>query len=165
MARGETVPGSILDDLDRIEEIPGLAEKVQERRTNGARNTTRTKASTPPPPYKEGMFVEPLSQFYALLGMGFLAVGKQNSALAFMENGHNCAKTLDEWAKTSPKVRKTLAPLLNAGGFGAVAIAHAPIAFAVTGDMFPNVAEKMMNMGAAMGSYFMQRAERVTDDD
>lgn len=164
MARGETVPGSILDDLDRIEEIPGLADKVEQRRANGTRNTTKTKTSTPPPPYKEGMFVEPLSQLYAMAGMAFLAVGKQNSALAFMENGAQCAVTLDAWAKSSPKVRKLLAPLLNAGGFGAVAIAHAPIAFAVTGDMFPNVAEKMANMGSAMGSFFMQRAERVPDD-
>lgn len=164
MAR-ETVPGSILDDLDRIEEIPGLADKVSERRANGARNTTtRTKASKPAPAYKEGMFVEPLAQLYAMAGMGFLAVGKPNSAMAFMENGMRCAETLDAWAKTSPNVRKLLAPLLNAGGFGAVAIAHAPIAFAVTGDMFPNIAEKMANMGAAMGSFFMQRAERVNDE-
>lgn len=159
MAR-ETVPGSILDDLDRIEEIPGLADKVQERRTNGARNTTRAKPSTPAPPYKEGMFIEPLSKLYALVGIGFLGVGKPASAMAFMENGIECATTLDEWAKTSPKVRKMLAPLLNAGGMGAVAVAHAPIAFAVVGDMFPNLADHMASMGARMAQAFMPRAER-----
>jgi hypothetical protein len=161
MARGETVPGSILDDLDRIEEVPGLKERVEQRRTNGTNPRERArKPSTPPPPYKEGMFVEPLAQMYAMAGMAFLVVGKQNSAMAFMENGHQCAETLDEWARTSPKVRKLLAPLLNAGGAGAVMVAHAPIAFAVVGDMMPTMAEKMADIGARMASAFMPRAQR-----
>lgn len=165
MAR-EQVPGSILDDLDRIDEIPGLKERVEAKRSvnggNPIRNTNTTKkTSAPPPPYKEGMFVEPLAQMYAMAGMAFLMVGKENSALAFMENGHNCAEKLDEWAKTSPRVRKLLAPLLNAGGAGAVAVAHAPIAFAVAGDMFPNIADKMASWGANMARTFMPRAERA----
>lgn len=164
MAR-ETVPGSILDDLDRIEEIPALKERVEQKRANGnAPRVAAKKTSTPPPPYKEGMFVEPLSQIYAMMGMGFLALGKTNSGMAFMENGAKCAETLDEWAKTSPRVRKLLAPLLNAGGAGAVAIAHAPIAFAVASDYMPNIAERMSDAGARMAQAFMPRAQRADED-
>lgn len=161
---------SILDDLDAIKELPPeFVDRVADRkaatngasaRTNGARRQTRT--VTPPPPYKEGMFVEPLTRIYGMMGVGLLLVGKQNSGRAFLENGEECAKTLDEWSKSNTKVRKMLATLTSGGQGMAVAMAHAPIALAVASDMAPNMAEKLNEWGAKLAGAMM-RPHRTED--
>lgn len=48
-----------------------------------------------------------------------------------IENAEPCAKSLAEVARTNPKVANALLKLMEGGAWGGVAIAHAPIAFAI----------------------------------
>lgn len=48
-----------------------------------------------------------------------------------IENAEPCARSLAEVAKTNPKVANALLKLMEGGAWGGVAVAHAPIAFAI----------------------------------
>ena len=157
----------LLDDLD-IQELPpdfevagsnGRAFTGTARPARAA--TSAKKPSKPAPPYKEGMFVEPLTKAYGLMALVLLPF-KPNSAIAVAENAEQCAEAWDQWARTSPAIRKLLAPLLNSSGVAQVAIAHAPIGAAVVGELAPRYADVMMQLGARLGRAFNR--QQSTDD-
>lgn len=114
---------ALLDDLI-ISELPPDSPT---RRATPAKPAPKTK---PTVPYKEGMFVDPLVKIYGAFAIGLFPFDKL-CAETIAENAEEMATAWDEWAKTSPKIRRMLAPLLNAGGFAKVVAAHTPIATAI----------------------------------
>lgn len=142
----------IIDELT----ITPVDDVPTPRRTVSTGRTTRTSKAAPP--YKEGALIEPLRKAYAAFGLGLMAFSPQ-TALAVAENAESCALAWDEWAKTSPAVRKLLYPLLNVSGGAKVLAAHLPILLAV-------VAEKMegTNLAAQVERYLQGFAVQPMDE-
>lgn len=115
----------IIDDLD-IQPV----EDTPPRRTAVASTTRKTKAA---PPYREGKLIDPLTKVYAAFGLGLFPFAPR-AAMAIAENAETCAIAWDDWARTSPAVRRMLYPLLNVSGGAKVVGAHIPILLAVLSE-------------------------------
>jgi hypothetical protein len=93
--------------------------------------STRTKkAANPLPPKRKGQFVEPLENMYGTMGL-MLMPFRPMTAQATMENAHNCAVAVDEWAYQNDAVRRIIHKLVTASAAGAVITAHLPILMAL----------------------------------
>lgn len=118
------------------------------RATNRTQRTSSRPSKKPVPPYKEGALVDPLSKIYAALAIGLLPFAPR-TATAIMAprvvtldddtevertTGEDCAHAWDEWAKTSPTVRRMLYPFINVSGAAKVFAAHLPIMFSVVAE-------------------------------
>lgn len=90
------------------------------------------------PPYRQGMFVKPLTQMYAMGGAALLPFD-QKCGTVIMQSAETCAQSLDTLAKTNPAIRRALSTLLETGAWGAVIAAHAPIIIAVSTHHVPIV--------------------------
>jgi hypothetical protein len=128
----------IIDDLPDIEEIKDDSPLLDApRRVNGATpaRTSRTKTK-PAPTYRKGALIEPLERFYATAAIGLLPFAPRTAEI-LAEQSEKCAQAWDEWAATSPAVRRMLYPLLNVSNGAKVAAAHLPIAIAVYMEIRP----------------------------
>lgn len=121
--------------VDELEILP-VEDSPKQRRQLPTRPTA-TKAKKTAPPYKEGALVEPLSKMYAALALGIMPLAPRTATAIMSETedgstvAESCARAWDEWAKTSPAVRRLLYPLLNVSGGAKVVAAHLPILLAV----------------------------------
>jgi hypothetical protein len=84
----------------------------------------------PAPRAKKGQFIEPLTQLYALIGLGVSSVD-QVCGPAILASASDCAKALDDLAYTNEAVRRALLSLTTVSGYGQVILAHVPIILAV----------------------------------
>lgn len=130
----------LVDELDKLDITPS-ADMPAPRRVPASSGKAKTA-----PPYKAGALVEPLTKVYAAFGLGLMPFAP-TAAGAIAENGESCAEAWDEWAKTSPAVRRLLYPLLNVSGGAKVLAAHLPILLAVV-------------MERAAGTNFADQVER-----
>ncbi len=113
--------------------------------------STKTAASKPrtAPPYRAGQFVQPLTQMYAFIGMAVLPFDP-TCGTAVMQSGEECAKSLDELAKSNIAVRRALYALTATSAWGAVIAAHVPILVAVGSHHVPAVRDSLERMGEGM---------------
>lgn len=93
-------------------------------------------------PYRKGMFVEPLMQMYSMIGAA-LMLKDPPVAKAILEQARPCAESLDELAKQNEAVRAALIAMTTTGAWSAVAIAHAPILFAILATHVPAVKQQL----------------------
>lgn len=93
-------------------------------------------AAKPAPTYRAGMLVKPLTGFYETVG-GFVVLADQVCGQAIIESAAGAAESLDELARTNPKVRKVLMKLMESSAITKVIVAHLPITLAVTAHHFP----------------------------
>ncbi len=91
---------------------------------------SRTKPTVKAPPYRKDMFVEPLTQIYAMMGMG-VSLRDQHCGQIIVMQASDCARAWDQLAKENPAVRKALASLTMASAWTPVIMSHLPIALAV----------------------------------
>jgi hypothetical protein len=87
--------------------------------------------------YKAGVLVKPLTGFYETIG-GIVLLADQTCGQAIINSAEEAAKSLDELARTNPKIRRILMRLLESGAITKVVIAHMPIILAVLAHHFPN---------------------------
>lgn len=107
-----------------------------ERPPRVERTTSKRRKSKPAPPYKEGELIPTLTRAYAYMALGIMPFAPE-TANALMSNAESCAKSWDDWARTSPTVRKALYALRNTSAGLAVAGAHLPIVLAVATEVAP----------------------------
>lgn len=117
------------------EEPPTTAPAPGRARRGAQKNSapiagTAPKVKTPLPPYREGMFVQPLEEMYGYLGMALMLVD-QVCATAVVNSAHDCAVALDKLAKTNHAARRLLVTLTQSSAIGQVLVAHVPILTAV----------------------------------
>jgi hypothetical protein len=113
---------------------PGKPAPKRRRKT--ASDTVKEKASPQPPPRRRGAFVGPLTELYGAVGMGVSMVD-QPCGTAILESAEGCAKSLDELAYGNESVRRVLTLMTQGSAFGAVIVAHVPIALAVASHHGP----------------------------
>lgn len=105
------------------ERSPFLSRKPDSKPRTTSTRERKPRASVP---YKEGMFVKPLTELYGSVGM-VLAPFDQTCAQAFMINAESCAQAMDLWAKDNEAVRRVLSGLVTTSTVGKVIMAHAPL--------------------------------------
>lgn len=93
-------------------------------------NSRAKKETSPLPPRRKGQFVEPLENMYGSMGLVLMPF-RPLTAQATMENAHNCAVAVDEWAYQNEAVRRIIHKLVTASAMGAVITAHLPILMAL----------------------------------
>lgn len=87
--------------------------------------------------YRPGVLVKPLTGVYEMVG-GFIILADPDCGTAVINSAEDCAKSLDELARTNPKVRKVLMRMIESSTVTKVIIAHLPILLAVMAHHFPN---------------------------
>lgn len=137
----------ILDDLDI-----SLVEETPRRMVSNGRARATAKKPTPAPPYRQGALVEPLSKLYGMVAIGLMPVAPRTAMTILSEqtvtdvesgqtetllNAEIIARAWDEWAKTSPAVRRLLYPLVNVGAGAKVFAAHLPLILALIVEFAP----------------------------
>lgn len=140
------------------------------RASRTAEKRAKTTKSAPPENVP-GQFVQPLEDFYNLIAVGVMpfkpAVSMVIMSPVDAENptgktvARNCAEAWDELAQKNESVRRALKTLTTAGVYGAIIMAHAPIAMAA---MSGTEIEKRFNPAAAMEDMLRQEAERTDED-
>lgn len=105
------------------------------------------KEAKPVPPYREGMYVEPMRDFYEFLGMMLMPFRPKAAAyLAFPETlldnetgqpvegktgAQKCAEAWDNAARKSPTVRRMLESFLVVSVWGTLVAVHIPLILAI----------------------------------
>lgn len=85
---------------------------------------------SPLPPYRKGMFVEPLTKLYTGIGMSLMPFDMV-CGTAVIESAERCAIALDDLAKQNHAVRKMLFAITQTSAIGTVLVAHMPILVAI----------------------------------
>lgn len=88
--------------------------------------------------YRPGALVKPLEGVYETLG-GIVMLADRVCGEAIVNSARQCAESLDELARTNPKVRKVLVNLVTTNTLTKVVVAHIPVLVAVLGHHFPKV--------------------------
>lgn len=127
---------------DRIKEgVTGRSRLLGKSRSSTAEPKPR-KVRTIEPDSRPGEFVEPIADFYRLVGATLFPFDPACASVLFevdenkesknygKDRAQLCAESLDAAAQKSPGLRKTLRMLTTGGVWGAVIAAHAPIAIA-----------------------------------
>lgn len=97
------------------------AKVTPRARARKPRTTTSSSKATP------GAFVEPLTQLYAMLGVGLSPVSPKTAA-TIVAQAVPCAEAWDKAAQENEAIRKALESLTKTSVYGALIMAHAPIA-------------------------------------
>lgn len=143
--------------VDELEITPIDSEPRARRVPSGRAERVKAKAA---PAYKEGALVEPLAKAYAAFAIGLMPFAPM-SANQVMRNTEACAEAWDEWAKTSPTVRRMLYPFLNVSGGAKVFAAHLPIMIAV--GLETGALSRFASMG--LGDRIEEWLRDSTEDD
>ncbi|HVI71479.1 MAG TPA: hypothetical protein VM656_08345 [Pyrinomonadaceae bacterium] len=125
------------------------------------------------PPYREGMYIEPMRDFYEFMGMVLLPFRpkaamyltmpetmRDSDTGEFIEGktgAQKCAEAWDAAAKKSPAVRRMLESFLMVSVWGTLVAVHIPLLIALT-DKGGKDGEG--NMFAGMEAFLKQQAER-----
>jgi hypothetical protein len=146
----------IVDDLS-FEDIETVTKKAATAKKTKAPPKTKTT-----PVYRQGALIEPLTRFYATMGIGTMPFAPR-TAEAIINQAEECAKAWDDWARTSPTVRRLLYPLLNVSAGAAVFAAHLPILLSVAMEMRPNspFADQVENYLSKVTPNFGEETENV----
>lgn len=105
------------------------------------------KEAKPVPPYREGMYLEPMREFYEFLGMVLMPFRPKASMylnmpemLRDLDTGEfiegktgaqKCAEAWDNAAKKSPAVRRMLESFLVVSVWGTLVAVHVPLILAI----------------------------------
>lgn len=119
--------------ITRIEVEKPLIDDVPSQPVSKAADDTEPKKLV----YRPGVLVKPLTGLYEMVG-GFIILADPDCGTAVINSAEDCAKSLDDLAKTNPKVRKVLMRMVESGAVTKVIIAHLPILLAVMAHHFPN---------------------------
>lgn len=95
------------------------------------------KEESPKATYRPGMLVKPLTGFYETIG-GLVILGDQMCGQAIIDSAEEAAKSLDELARTNPRVRRVLMRIIEGSAITKVVVAHLPILMVVLAHHFPN---------------------------
>ena len=91
----------------------------------------------PPGPKKRaGSLQKQLEGMYASIGSMTYMFNPVIGA-TIVQNASQCAESMDELARTNPKVRKALTNMLATGAWSGVVVAHMPILMAVAHEFIP----------------------------
>lgn len=127
------------------------AARPRSARASQPRSDARRTEDSPPrrvtaddalPEYRPGILVKPLTDLYVAVGTMMLPVSSAVGT-AFVQNAGTCAESLDELARTNPRVRAVLMGLLTTGAWGKVIAAHMPILLAIGVTYSPQVRRAM----------------------
>ena len=110
------------------------------------RSKPETKKPTPAPRYSKGMFVEPLTQLYGMVGMAVMTVDPPVGKSIMMQ-ATACAESLDELAKSNVQVRKVLVSITQGSAWSGVAVAHMPILLALLVNHVPSMRKQLEVFG------------------
>lgn len=133
---------------------PEARQALLEKRRNAAKTETRPEVEKPliegspfeskpkaedaaKTAYRPGALVKPLTSFYETIG-GFVILADRTCGQAIIDSAEGAATSLDELARTNPRVRKVLMRLVESGAVTKVVIAHLPIIMVVLAHHFPN---------------------------
>jgi hypothetical protein len=107
--------------------------------------------------YRAGMFVEPVTQLYTLMGLGLSMVDKHDvthiddngqehvehgvplCGQAIVQNAHDIGTAWDNLAQKDERVRKALMTLTRASVWGEIVVAHTPLMMAVVANHAPGL--------------------------
>lgn len=112
----------------------------------------RGKRKQPVPRYQKGVVAAGMTKLYKRTGRIVKAIDRP-IGIAIVECAEDCGEAWDELARTNPNVRRTLMKLISGGAWGAVIMAHAPIAMAI-----------IMKDGIRKHIPFMRLIEGVMED-
>lgn len=124
----------------------------------------REKAVKPVPTMPRGGLRASLENFYTGIGIAVMPFDP-HCANVIIENAEQCAKTMDELAKTNPAVRRVLLKLIATSALGAVMTAHAPIVMAIMMHHVPALRERQEKMAADMAEMFARMAANPAPED
>lgn len=111
------------------------------RRNSNTKTNPLPKEKKPAPPYREGMFIEPMQEFYEFLGMSLMPFRPKVAAYLLMpeivfQDGERiegktgavkCAEAWDACAKKSESVRRFLDGFVTISVWGTLITVHMPI--------------------------------------
>lgn len=129
-----------MSDIPLVDELKfaDVDDSPNDRRSSPAKKTTsKTTTRKAAPPYKQGALIEPLTKVYATFAVGCMPIAPRTGE-ALINNAEACAQAWDDWARTSPTVRRMLYPLLNVSAGAAVFAAHLPILMCIVMEARPN---------------------------
>lgn len=126
----------------------GLFGKLRQPSTRDKRSVPALpKPQKETPPYREGMYVEPMREFYEFLGLALMPFRPNASMyltmpemLRDLESGdtiegktgaQKCAEAWDAAAKKSPAVRRMLESFLVVSVWGTLIAVHLPLILAI----------------------------------
>lgn len=151
-------------------ESGGMFGKLRQPRGQKSTTPALPKPKKDAPPYHEGMYVEPMRDFYEFLGLALMPFRPKASAyLTFPEmirdnetgavtegktGAQKIAEAWDAAAKKSPAVRRMLESFLVVSVWGTLVAVHIPL---IIGLMDKGGEE---NMFAGMEAFLKQQAER-----
>lgn len=121
-----------------------------------ANGTPRVKMPKASPSMPRGGLRAPLENMYTGLGMAVCAID-QHCGMAIINNATECAKAMDELAKTNPAVRRILMKLVETSALGTVIMAHAPIVMAIAMHHVPALKDSQEGLVSSL-------AEQMTKD-
>jgi len=167
-------PGNESDDVNNFDFSALTAETVEplsphvapelpkrrwwESRPKGdKRERRREKAAKPMPAMPRGGLRASLENWYTGIGMAVMPFDPHCGGI-IIDNAAACAKSMDEYAKVNPAVRRLLLQLVAVSAFGAVAAAHAPIVVAILMHHVPALRERQEKMAADMAEMFARMA-------
>lgn len=102
--------------------------------------TKRGAAKTPKPPVKapampnKGVVKDALMSLYGFAGMS-LRMWSEPVSDVILTSAEDCAESLEELARTNESVRRVLLSVTKTSAWGAVIVAHVPIAMAVYAEL------------------------------
>lgn len=148
-------------DLDALklpeQNVPpreSFSDRVRARRGTATPKPAK-KASERVPASKPGEFVEPLTQFYTMAGMGVAMLDARGGhddhtcGPTIAENAVKIATAWDELAQKNDQVRKTLRTMLQGSAWAGVIGAHLPIAMAIFSQHMPGSIPPIMKPAPA----------------
>lgn len=122
------------------------------------------KEAKPTPAMPRGGLKGALENMYVGIGMSLLPFDP-HCAKVIMDNAENCAKSMDELAKTNPAVRRVLMKMVATSALGTVIAAHAPIVMALAMHHIPALRERQEKMTADMAEMFAKMAAPNSEDN
>jgi len=105
------------------------------RKKNASKSTSKPKAAAPSVAQAKKL-CEPLPDLYRMMAVGLFPVSP-GIATELMERADDLGNSWLKVAETSPKFRQFLARMNQASGWGAVAMAHLPIAIMAAKELAP----------------------------
>lgn len=144
----------------QVDEEPSRTPPWRRRETSKAKPLPKEKK--PAPAYREGMFVEPMREFYEFVGMSTMPFRPRVAAYLLMPEiivkdgehlegktgAQKCAEAWDACAKKSESVRRFLDSFVTVSVWGALLTVHMPImiGFMERGDGSSNPFEMFERM-------------------
>lgn len=134
------------------------ARRTRTGTQDGAGPKTREKPRPSTPPYREGMFVQPLTELYGFAAMAVIPFDAV-CGTAIASSAESCAVALDKMAKTNPAARRMLLAITQSSALGAVIAAHLPIIMAVLLHHVPAAQNLMGQLGVRLAEGMARAAQ------